>query len=233
MTVAGLAFYLLPPDNPGMLAFLSIALKVTATIFLALFPVVNPVGTALILTGITSGTDPKIWKGMSGRIAAYSFLVLISFYLFGSVILQLFGITIPIVQVSGGLVLAVMGWQMLNGTSGDSGSTNGVHDSGASIVGKTFYPYTFPITVGPGGLAVAMTFGAHVQRGTSIGLAERVGGVAGMFAMCAAVYLCFANLQYINKKIPPAAVKAISKMLAFFVICIGVEILWEGIQALK
>jgi multiple antibiotic resistance protein len=78
-----------------------------------------------------------------------------------------------------------------------------------------------------------LTFGAHVQRGTSMGLAERVGGVIGTFAMFAAVYLCYANLQYINEKIPPAAVKAISKMLAFFVICIGVEILWEGIQALK
>jgi multiple antibiotic resistance protein len=217
-----------------MLSFLAIALKVTATIFLALFPVVNPVGTALILTGMTSGTDPAIWKAMSRKIAAYSFLVLISFYLFGSLILQLFGITIPVVQVSGGLVLAVMGWQMLNGSPGDSSSTDaGLHNSGSSIVGKTFYPYTFPITVGPGGLAVAMTFSAHVQRGTSMGLAERAGGVLGTFAMCAAVYLCYANLQYINKKIPPAAVTAISKMLAFFVICIGVEILWEGIQALK
>jgi multiple antibiotic resistance protein len=217
-----------------MLSFLSIALKVSATIFLALFPVVNPVGTALILTGMTSGTDPAVWKATSRKIAAYSLLVLISFYLFGSLILQLFGITIPVVQVSGGLVLAVMGWQMLNGSPGDSSSTDaGLHNNGSSIVGKTFYPYTFPITVGPGGLAVAMTFSAHVQRDTSMGLAERLGGVFGTFAMCAAVYLCYANLQYINRKIPPAAVKAISKMLAFFVICIGVEILWQGIQALK
>jgi len=159
------------------------------------------------------------------------------FYLFGSLILQLFGITIPVVQVSGGLVLAVMGWEMLNGSSGDSSSgdpgsgANGSAD-GTSIVNKTFYPYTFPITVGPGGLAVVMTFSAHVQRSTSMGLAERLGGVAGTLAMCVAVYLCYANLQYINAKIPPASVKALSKMLAFFVICIGVQIFWEGIQAL-
>jgi multiple antibiotic resistance protein len=217
-----------------MLSILSIVLKVTATIFVALFPVVNPIGTALILSGMTSGTDATVWKAMLRKIAANSFLVLTFFYLFGSLILQLFGITIPVVQVSGGIVLAVMGWQMLNGSSGDSGSADGgPHDTGTSIAVKAFYPYTFPITVGPGGLAVAMTFGAHVQRGTSMGLAERVGGVIGTFAICATVYLCFANLQYINKKIPPAAVKAISKMLAFFVICIGVQILWEGIRALR
>ena len=61
-----------------------IALKVSATIFLALFPVVNPIGTALILSGVTSGTDPAIWKAMSWKIAVYSFLVLMCFYLFGS-----------------------------------------------------------------------------------------------------------------------------------------------------
>jgi len=118
-----------------------------------------------------------------------SFLVLACFYLFGSLILQLFGITIPVVQVSGGIVLSVMGWQMLNGSSEDKSATDGgLHDTGTSIVAKAFYPYTFPITVGPGGLAVAMTFGAHVQRGTSMGLAERVGGVVGIFAMASGVF---------------------------------------------
>jgi multiple antibiotic resistance protein len=217
-----------------MPALSSLFLKDAATIFLALFPVVNPVGTALILSGMTSGTDPAVWKAMSLRIALYALVVLTCFYLFGSLILQLFGITIPVVQVSGGLVLAVMGWQMLNGTPGNSGSAEGAQrDPGASLAGKTFYPFTFPITVGPGGMAVAMTFGAHVRRGTSMGLAERAGGVTGTFAICVLVYFCYANLQYINAKIPAAAVKAISKMLAFFVICIGVEILWEGFQALQ
>ena len=57
-----------------------------------------------------------------------------------------------------------------------------------------------------------------------MGVAERLGGVGGTLAMCLAVYLCYANLQYISARIPPAAVKALSKMLAFFVICIGVQI---------
>jgi len=60
-----------------MLYIFSVALKVAATIFLALLPVVNPIGTALILSGMTSGTDPAVWKAMSWKIAAYSFLVLI------------------------------------------------------------------------------------------------------------------------------------------------------------
>jgi len=217
-----------------MLNALLLALKVIPTVFMALFPVVNPIGTALILSGMTSGTDARVWKVTSRKISLYSFLVLSFFYCFGYLILKLFGITIPVVQVSGGLVLAVMGWQMLNGSSGDGqASGSGQHEANASVIGKTFYPFTFPLTVGPGGLAIAMTFGAHLRRGGGVVMAEYLAGIAGIFAICATVYLCYANLQYINKKIAPAAVQAISKMLAFFVICIGVEIFWEGVQALK
>jgi multiple antibiotic resistance protein len=212
-----------------------ISLKIVPTIFLALFPVVNPIGTALILTGMTSGVDPKAWKTASRKIAVYSFLVLACFFLFGYFILKLFGITIPVVQVSGGVVLAFMGWQLLNGSDDarQPSGGDGPREADASIAGKTFYPFTFPLTVGPGGLAITMTFGAHVRGGTETGAAEHLAGLAGIFAICLAVYLCYSNLQYISARIAPAGVKAISKMLSFFVICIGVGILWEGIEALR
>jgi multiple antibiotic resistance protein len=72
-------------------------------IFTALFPVVNPIGTALVLFGMTEGVDDQTWKWMSRKIALYSFLF------FGSYILKLFGISIPVVQFSRGIVLALMG----------------------------------------------------------------------------------------------------------------------------
>jgi multiple antibiotic resistance protein len=217
-----------------MLHALWVSLKIIPTVFLALFPVVNPIGTALILAGMTSGADPKVWKAASRKIAVYSFLILICFFLFGYLILKLFGITIPVVQVSGGLVLAAMGWQLLNDSQGAGPSAgSGPSETNASLAGKTFYPFTFPLTVGPGGIAIAMTFGAHVRRGTETGIAAHLAGAASIFLICLAVYLCYSNLQYISARIAPAGVKAISKMLAFFIICIGVEILWEGIKALR
>ena len=93
---------------------LYIALKIIPMIFMALFPVVNPIGTALILFGMTRGVDDQTWKSMSRKIALYSFLFLSFFFFFGSYILKLFGISIPVVQFSGGIVLALMGWQLLN-----------------------------------------------------------------------------------------------------------------------
>ncbi len=216
-----------------MITTLLVVLKIVPTIFIALFPVVNPIGTALILSGMTKGVPPEVWKKTSLKIAVFSFLVLTSFFLFGFVVLKLFGITIEIVQVSGGLVLAMMGWQMLNNDE----STKVVSDEDAlqavkTVEEKIFYPFTFPLTVGPGGLAIAITFGARLGHDSVFSFAEHAAGITGIFAVCLTVYFCYANLKYLDQKFSPAAARATSKMVAFFVICIGVEIFWTGMKAL-
>ena len=121
---------------------LFIALKIIPMIFMALFPVVNPIGTALILFGMTRGVDDQTWKSMSRKIAFFSFLFLSFFFFFGSYILKLFGISIPVVQFSGGIVLALMGWQLLNQKDTSSPvPEKGLEHTGSSIIEeKTFYP---------------------------------------------------------------------------------------------
>ena len=212
---------------------LYVLLKVVSTFFLALFPVVNPLGTAIILAGMTRGVPQDVWKKISLKIAIYSFLVLASFYLFGFLVLKLFGITVQIVQVSGGLVLAVMGWQMLSSDEAKpSVSEEDGHHAYKMAEDKVFYPFTFPLTVGPGGLAVAITFGARLGHDSVFALSEQCAGIIGIFAICLTIYFCYANLKVIDKKFSPAAAMAVSKMVAFFVICIGVEIFWSGLKEL-
>lgn len=215
------------------MATLLIALKIIPTIFMALFPVVNPIGTSLILSGMTEDVHPDVWKKTSLKIALNSFILLSIFYLCGVLFLKLFGITIPVVQVSGGLVLALMGWQMLNAndsTNKPKGLTD--HDTDDSADEKNFYPFTFPITIGPGGLAVAITFGAHTEHDTLFALTGHIAGLVGILAISVVVYLCYTNVKYIRGKFSPAGALAISKMAAFFVICIGVDIFWVGLKTL-
>jgi multiple antibiotic resistance protein len=216
-----------------MLTTLLIALKIIPTIFMALFPAVNPIGTALILSGMTKDVHPDVWKKTSLKIAMYAFLILSFFFLAGVLFLKLFGITIPVVQVSGGLVLAFMGWQLLNSNDSKNPSPGGGgHDTDESTEEKTFYPFTFPLTVGPGCLAIVITFSAHLGHDTLFSFTEHVAGLAGIVVMCVTVYLCYSNLKYISGRFSPVAAMAISKMLAFFVICIGVQIFWTGLHAL-
>jgi len=213
---------------------LLIALKIIPMIFAALFPVVNPIGTALVLYGMTRGVDDQTWKSMSRRIALYSFLLLSFFFFFGSYILKLFGISIPVVQFSGGIVLALMGWQLLNqNETSKPVSEEGLDKSHTSIEPKAFYPFTFPLTIGPGGLAVVLTFSAHLNRESLLLVTlEQGAAIAGIFLMCVVVSLCYRHLNNMTKRFSPATALAISKILAFFVLCIGVEIAWAGFKAL-
>lgn len=203
-------------------------------IFAALFPVVNPIGTALVLYGMTREVDDQAWKSMSRRIALYSLFLLSFFFFFGSYILKLFGISIPVVQFSGGIVLALMGWQLLNQNEASKpASEKGLHDPGSSIESKAFYPFTFPVTIGPGGLAVVLTFSAHLHRGSLLLVTlEQGAAIAGIFLMCLVITLCYRNLKFMTKRFSASGALAISKICAFFVLCIGVEIAWSGFKAL-
>ena len=213
---------------------LFIALKIIPMIFMALFPVVNPIGTALILFGMTRGVDDQAWKSMSRKIAFYSFLFLLFFFFFGSYILKLFGISIPVVQFSGGMVLALMGWQLLNQKESGKPFANADMDNpNALIEPKAFYPFTFPLTIGPGGMAVVLTFSAHLnQESRLLVTLEQVSAIIGIFLMCLVVSLCYRNLKYMTKRFSATGALALSKILAFFVLCIGVEIAWAGFKAL-
>jgi multiple antibiotic resistance protein len=213
---------------------LLIALKIIPMIFAALFPVVNPIGTAIILYGMTREVDDQTWKSMSRRIGLYAFLLLAFFFFFGSYILKLFGISIPVVQFSGGIVLALMGWQLLNQKeTGQPASEETPDYPRSAIEPKAFYPFTFPLTIGPGGLAVVLTFSAHLNRESMLLVTlEQGAAIIGIFLMCVVVSICYRNLKFMTKWFSADVALAISKILAFFVLCIGVEIAWAGFKAL-
>jgi multiple antibiotic resistance protein len=211
------------------------ALKLMPTIFVALFPLVNPIGTALVLYGMTGRVEARIWRSASRKIALYSFLLLSFFFLFGAYVLKFFGVSVPIVQLSGGLVVASIGWDLLRQNDTDRASPGDqVMVTSESLAYKLFYPYTFPTTVGPGSLAVAMTFGANVDRGTPfLATMQRLGALAGILAIAVVTGACYARLKWVTEKVSPTGAQALSKIFAFFVFSIGVGIAWAGWRALN
>jgi multiple antibiotic resistance protein len=213
------------------------ALKLIPIVFVALFPVVNPIGTALVIFGMTGDVDSQHWRQVSKKIALYTFLILTFFFLFGSYILLMFGITIPVVQLSGGLVVAAIGWNTLNQQDDKPPEANSAAQNTAqshrSIDSKVLYPYTFPITVGPGCLAVVLTFSAHLNRTVRLEVpVEKAAVVFSIFLMSLVTYFCYAHLKSIVARLSSEGAMALSRIMAFFVLCIGVDIAWTGYQAL-
>src|SRR6266478_6298775 len=134
----------------------------TLLVLTALFPIVNPLGSAPLFLSLTRYYSADQRKMLSRRIALNSIALIVASYFVGSHILDFFGISIPVVQVGGGLVLASTGWSMLKQKDEDD-TKAGVHRNVDTndLFQKAFYLLTLPLTVGPGSISVAITLGAN------------------------------------------------------------------------
>lgn len=214
---------------------IDLLLKAVPVSFTALMPCVNPIGTAIILSSLTVGADPSTRKQLARRVALNAAGLLIGSLLIGSHLLEFFGVSIPIVQAVGGFVLASMGWKMLNkqDSAEDHDKSTAVVAESSSLWSRVFYPFTFPITVGPGCVAVAITLSAHSQKADAIGTAlVQTGDVVGILVVSALVYLCFQYSAFVMKSLGQSGTTVLMRLISFLVTCIGIQISWEGLQIL-
>ena len=204
--------------------------------FAALLPVVNPLGTAIILLGLTDGADEATRRRIAWAVAVNTVLLLAVVLVAGRLILGLFGISVPIVQLAGGLVLAAMGWSMLlspDDTSSRTKAADTRSSSGPDYARQLFYPFTFPLTVGPGGVAVAITLSAHTSHGHFVAtVASQLGAFVGIFAVAVVTYFCLANAGRIAARLGPNGMSVLTRLMAFIIVCLGAEISWNGARVL-
>src|SRR5260370_42572461 len=137
-------------------------IKTLGVTFAALFPIVNPLGCAPIFFGLTRNYPQSAQKVLARKIAAYGFVLLIVSALFGSEILAFFGISLFVVQIAGGLVVAATGWNLLNQPEDDSSSKQ-IPETLEDALHHAFFPLTLPLTVGSDAISVAITHAAHVR----------------------------------------------------------------------
>jgi multiple antibiotic resistance protein len=214
-----------------------LVLRYLALAFSALLPVVNPPGSALIFLGVLGNAPADAFRALARKVAVSTALFLLVIELVGAGLLAFFGISLPVVQLAGGFVLAAMGWGLLNDKNGTDNSVPGPPPAastvGDSLEAKVFYPLTFPITAGPGCIVVMLTLSAHASRG---GVFDRVLGhlgiAAAVIAISFAVLLFYTYAPKITQKIAPQTVQGILRVIAFVLLCIGVQIAWNGLEAM-
>jgi len=198
--------------------------------FAALFPVLNPIGSSVIILSLVNGSSPSELNKLAYKIAAYTAIMLITVLSIGSWVLRLFGITIPIVLIGGGLVLAYIGWQILNQPSSPKNNDITKLKPDTTLDSMTFYPLTMPVTAGPGCIAVVIALGAHSMRLTwRDTLFSQIGNSIGILLVSLTIYLCYRYTHVIAAKMGEAATAVIMRLAAFFNLCIGLELIWHGI----
>lgn len=198
-------------------------------IYAGLFPIVNPIGSAPLFLGMTQFcTDPQR-NALARRVAANSFFLLLGSLFVGSHVLEFFGISLPVVRIAGGLVVTSFGWKLLN--------SNDRPDSESAASASTidaFYPLTMPLTVGPGSISVAITLGS--QRPHSAGIPELMvlGGAAvvSIIAMTLTIYFAYRFAESTVRVLGKTGTNVLVRLSAFIMLCIGIEILWNGYSAL-
>jgi len=199
----------------------------------ALFPLVNPLGSAPIFLAMTPDASHAQRKTLAGRVARNSFFLLLGSMIVGSYVLSFFGVSLPIVQVGGGLVVISAGWAMLK--KEDEEDRKQIERTAASglLLRKAFYPLTLPLTVGPGSIATAITLGANTPHpGGRMLLLGLVEAIAGAFFISLCVFLCYTFAERISKLLGPTAMSVILRLSAFLLTCIGLQIVWNGLTAL-
>jgi multiple antibiotic resistance protein len=210
-----------------------LVLKFIPLAFSALLPIINPIGSAVLFLGIVRNADHATMKALARSIAYSTFWFLLIVQITGGYVLRFFGISLPVVQVAGGLVVASMGWTLLNRPDPETSSASGVVCSPESLQDKIFYPLTFPITAGPGTIVVALTLSAHASAPSLIDSAlAHLGLLLATLLIAVVVYFSYAYADRMTAKLPPSITQGILRVMSFILLCIGAEIVWNGMQNL-
>ena len=208
--------------------------------FSALLPLINPLGSALVFLGLVGRAPIDTYRSLARRIAINTVIFFAVIELIGSSLLGFFGISLPIMQVSGGIVIAMIGWSLLNQKESapnpektEAAVPAVTKAEIAELQDKAFYPFTFPITAGPGCIVVMLTLSVHATQHTvTETVLARVGLFIAAILLSGSIYLCYAYAPRIARSISPSTAHGILRVVAFILFCIGVQIAWNGISEL-
>jgi multiple antibiotic resistance protein len=200
----------------------------------AIFPIVNPPGTALVFLASTQGAPPELRRELARKVARNAFVVLVCSLLGGALVLRFYGISIPVLRTAGGIIVACAGWRLLQ-----EGSHKGVEDSDerdrrTSLADQTFYPLTLPLTTGPGTIAVVISLGlSHPALMSGADQLIFIGAsLAAIVVIAGAIFLSFAYADRIQSLLGQGGTDIAVRLSAFILFCLGVQILWSGCSEL-
>ena len=200
----------------------------------ALFPIVNAPDNIPFFLILTTGLSAENRAVLARKIGIYSFVLLLVSVLIGTHILAFFGISLPVVQVGGGVLVIAVGWKLLNGPDNDdkTPASDPTAPTISYLSGRAFYPLTMPLTVGPGAISIAIAVGANRSPAVGLRWTLPVAALLGCGVLSVIVYLTYRFAEPIGRFLGETALNIIVRLSSFILLCIGVQIVWNGVSAL-
>jgi len=166
---------------------------------------------------------------LAWAVSVNAFFLLLVSVATGTYVLEFFGISVPVVQVGGGLVVSILGWRLLQDPDALGRRAPGSTPSRRSLA---FYPLTMPLTVGPGSISVAITIGANHPHSVRSLLINGPAILIGVALVAATVFIAYRYADRIGRIIGATGMSVLLRLTAFILLCIGVQIVWNGASAL-
>src|SRR5450432_1903904 len=198
--------------------------------FPALFSIVNPISGALIFRSVTDSRTPEVRATLARLVALNSLGVMMGALWAGSYVLAFFGITLAALRVAGGLVVALSGWRLLNAPEEREVRKQEQAASAEGVEDIALFPLTIPFTTGPGTISVAVALGAgHPRLFAGLGWFF-LGMTAAAVAMTATIWVTYRYADRLTELMGPTGTRTITRISAFLLLCIGVQILITGVE---
>jgi len=191
-------------------------------VFAALFPIVNPLGGAPIFLAMTCDYTPPERASLAWRVTVNAFILLLASVATGTYVLEFFGLSVPAVQVGGGLVVSSLGWRLLQDPSTIDRPSPATAPTSRSLA---FYPLTMPLTV-------AITIGANQSHSVRSLLINGPAILIGVTLVAAAVFVAYRYADRLSRVIGETGMNVLLRLTAFILLCIGAQIVWNGASAL-
>ena len=205
---------------------------------IALFPVVNPFGSAFMVSPYFSDLNQDDKRRAVQKITLYAFFICTVSLFAGHWILKLFGISVPVVQLAGGIMICKIGWEFLAGDKKEADhpaltAAEALENRYNIVRDKLFYPITFPITTGAGTISVLFTLSAHSARANTVDYLINTGAILlAIVFMCALIYIFYLNTKTIIKFLGSKGEEIVNRISAFLIFCVGLQIAITGITSL-
>lgn len=200
-----------------------------------LLPILNPPAAAPIYLTLTHGASHRARAKLARKVSINIVIMLASALVAGNMVLAFFGISLPVIRVGGGLLVVATAWSLINASDPDTRHAQDMAEAYSydEIRSKAFYPLTFPMIAGPGSLSAAITVGATLQDDSTVRAAFKLGGsLAGLAVAGVAVYFTLRFASEVIGRLGPNGTAVVMRLSAFLLLCLGVQIIWNGVHEL-
>jgi multiple antibiotic resistance protein len=206
-------------------------LRALVLVPVTLLPIINPLSTAPVFVA-TVGTNRAVSRRLARQVAINSWFVMTVSMLVGTYVLAFFGVSLPVVRIGGGLLVATTAWRLLHHTDDDDVHAVAVESaatlSEAEIVQRSFFPITFPLTTGPGTIAASIALGAQIPAEPKLFVLGVLVAACGAALVSVALFFIFGNAAAVMARLGRIGTLVMVRLMAFILLCIGIQIMWKG-----